>query len=94
MDISVPCACVKPNWLSAVHSYLASHNSKTCLITSWRTVAIAIGLQFLTSAGSFDLHFSIGIITTCIRVLGSLKVSIQPERNIFIMVSSRSDAHL
>ena len=32
------------------------------------------------------------MITTCIRVLGSLPVSIQPERNIDIMVTSHSDA--
>ena len=55
---------------------------------------IAIGLSLLTSAGSLDLHFSSGMITTCIGVLGSLPESIHPERNIDIMVSRRSDANL
>ena len=84
MAISVPCACLKPNWLSAVHRYLASRDSKTCSSTLERAVAVAIGLQLLTSAGSLDLHFSNGMITTCIRVLGSLPESIHPERNIDI----------
>ena len=34
------------------------------------------------------------MITTCIRVLGSLPVNMKHERNIDIMVSSRSDANL
>ena len=57
-------------------------------------MAIAIGLYLLTSAGSLDLHFGSGMITTCIRVLGSLLERIHPERNIDIMVSRRSDANL
>ena len=37
--------------------------------------------------------FSSRMITTCIRVFGSLPVCIEPERNIDIMVSSHSDAN-
>ena len=47
MDISVPCAGLKPNWLSAVHRHMASRDSKTCSSTLERAVAIlaiAIGL--------------------------------------------------
>ena len=44
-EISVPCACLKPNWLSAVHRYLASLDSTTCSIKYLgEVVAIAIGL--------------------------------------------------
>ena len=68
MTISVPCVRLKPNWLSAVHRYLASRDSKTCSSTLERAVAIAIGQQLLTSAGSFDMQFSSGMITGCIRV--------------------------
>ena len=67
------------------------------MTSSWtlkRAVAIAIGLYLLTSAGSLDLHFSNGMITPCIRVHGNIPVSIQPEINIYIMVSSRSDENL
>ena len=85
---------LKPNWLSAVHMYLASRDSKTCSSTLERAVTIAIDLQLLTSAGSLGLPLSSGMTTTCTRVLGSLAVSIQPERNIDIIVSSRSDANL
>ena len=65
--ISVRCAYLKPNWLCAVLRYLASRDS-----TLERAVAIAIGLYLLTSAGSFDLNFSSGMITPCIREFGSL----------------------
>ena len=41
-------------------------------------IIIIIIIILLPSAGSLDLHFSSGMITLCIRVLGSLPVSIQP----------------
>ena len=82
MAIFVPCARLKPNWLSALHSYLAGQDSMTCSSTLERAVAIAISLYLVTSARSLDLHFSSGMITSCIRVLGSLPESIHPERNI------------
>ena len=45
MAIDVSCACLKPNWLSAVHRYLLSRNRMTCTSTLERAVAIAIGLS-------------------------------------------------
>ena len=73
-----------------------NRDSKTNSSTVERAVAIAIGLQLLISAGYFDLHFSSGIITTCKNGLAVayLAASILPERNIDIMVSSRSDSNL
>ena len=89
MTISDPCASLNPNWLSAVHRYLASRDSRTYSSILETAVAIAIRLQLLTFAGSFDLHFRNGM-TMCIRVLGCLQVSIQPERNIDTCVVSSS----
>ena len=63
--LSLVLACLKPNWMSAIHS----RDSKTCSSTLEKAVTIGIGLYLLTSAGSFDLHFSSSMITTCIREL-------------------------
>ena len=89
--ISVPCACLKPNWLSANHRYPWRVATARPAQVPWRELW-QLQLQLvLTSSGPFDLHFSCGMITSCIRVLCYLPVRMQPEWNIDIMVSSQSD---
>ena len=64
------------------------HSRGTCRIMAARPVQVPWRDLWLLPviSGTFDLHFSSGIITKCIRVLGSLPVGIQPRNNIDIMV--------
>ena len=95
MAISIPCMCLLETRLAVCSPQvpgesrqqdLLKYLGESCGNCNWPVI---VNICWI-----FDLHFSRDLITTCIRVLGSLPVSIQPERDIYIMGSSRSDANL
>ena len=79
MAISVQCARLKPNWLSAVDRYLASRNSKTCSSTleralswnAWQLHGLIVGVTYwlASTRTNWQRHELIGNVTNWLTTI-------------------------